>query len=385
MLGMSEESQNIHIEPMEFNLAPQWRRSVYYVAGALLLVPIVGAALPHLTGTPGDELRDLAPVILIAVLLCLWVHHWRLRVDNEGIHRRRLVKWTSWPWEDFANGHVLRERGAVTFTFLDSASGKGGFTLAYLSPEARKQVADLINRIWNPPPMPETPSELRLGVRKGFLSPFQSPRQVTLTPSGIETDWTGCMHVYRWEEIAGIALELNTRDQHDFERLRISLPDTEIELRVRDQKGKGDLNWKGAQARDVVAFLMSYVPEEKFQVAALVGPAQSLADFEARSVRIERREQESRKVAWFVVCVFAAFGVWLAAKAPSFSNPLEDPPPALKVLVVVTMLLVAAGPVLLLGIVLTTPRAWRKRRRELEAEREKFLEEHGAELEGAPR
>ena len=175
-------------------------------------------------------------------------------------------------------------------------------------------------------------------------------------------------------------MERTTHFQQGFERLCLSLPDKDLELRVIKQQSSRRPNWVGAEAREIVAFLMNHAPEEKFRVAALHGSANSVADFEARIARTAKGERESRKIAWIVVGAFAAFGVWLAVKAASFSNPLEDLSPALKVVVVVTMLLVAAGPVLMVGIVLNAPRTFRKRRRELEAEREKFLAEHRAEL-----
>lgn len=387
VMGMSEEPETIDIQPVEFKLAPEYRRVAYYTAGTLLLVPIFAAALPHLIGIPGDELPDVTTRIifpavtgsLIAALLCLWVHHWRLRVDEEGIHRRRFVRWQSWPWSDFAEGHVLREGDWVTFTFPDSAIGNGALTLALLKGDDTKRIIELIDGVWKPPPMPETASQLHVRVLKGL----RILGEIHLASGKIETEWDGRIHAYRWEELRGVSLERTTHSQQGFERLCLSLPDKDLELRVIKQQGNRRPNWVGADAREIVAFLMNHVPEERFRVAALHGPANSLADFEARIARTAKGERESRKIAWIVVGAFAAFGVWLAVKAAPFSNPLEDLSPGLKVLVVVTMLLVAAGPVLMVGIVLTTPRTFRKRRRELEAERERFLEEHRAEMEGA--
>ncbi len=387
VMGMSEEPETIDIQPVEFKLGPEYRRVAYYAAGTLLLLPIVVAALPHLIGIPGDELPDVTTRIifpavtgsLIAALLCLWVHHWRLRVDEEGIHRRRFVRWQSWPWSDFAEGHVLREGDRVTFTFPDSAIGNGVLTLALLKDDDTKRIMELIDGVWQAPSMPDVPDELRLSVGSNPLR----RREIVLTPNGLESDWTGRMRSCRWDEVQEVSLERTTHSQQGFERLCLSLPDKDLELRVIKQQGNRRPNWVGADAREIVAFLMNHVPEERFRVAALHGPANSLADFDARIARTAKGERESRKIAWIVVGGFAAFGVWLAVKAASFSNPLEDLSPGLKVLVVVTMLLVAAGPVLMVGIVLTTPRAWRKRRRELEAERERFLEEHQAEMEGA--
>lgn len=387
VMGMSEEPETIDIQPVEFKLGPEYRRVAYYAAGTLLLLPIVVAALPHLIGIPGDELPDVTTRIifpavtgsLIAALLCLWVHHWRLRVDEEGIHRRRFVRWQSWPWSDFAEGHVLREGDRVTFTFPDSAIGNGVLTLALLKDDDTKRIMELIDGVWQAPSMPDVPDELRLSVGSNPLR----RREIVLTPNGLESDWTGRMRSCRWDEVQEVSLERTTHSQQGFERLCLSLPDKDLELRVIKQQGNRRPNWVGADAREIVAFLMNHVPEERFRVAALHGPANSLADFDARIARTAKGERESRKIAWIVVGGFAAFGVWLAVKAASFSNPLEDLSPGLKVLVVVTMLLVTAGPVLMVGIVLNAPRAWRKRRRELEAERERFLEEHRAEMEGA--
>mgnify|MGYP006302279601 CR=1 FL=1 len=244
----------------------------------------------------------------------------------------------------------------MTFTFLDSATGHGELSLALLEDEDTKRVLELIDGVWQAPTMPEVPDELHLRARK------KSPRRrdVILKDAGIETDWTGRMRAYRWDEVGEVLLVRTTHFQQGFETLRLTLPDTLIELRVTRQKGERHPNWKGAEAREIVVFLMNHVAEKKLHVVALSGPARSLADFDARTVPIEKQERKSRVVDWLTLGGFAALGVWFAVKASSVSNPLEDLPVALKILVVLTLLLVAAGPVLILGLVLTTRRAWRK-------------------------
>ncbi len=370
-------------QPMEFKLGPLYRRVAYYTLGAFLLIPSVAMSLPYLSGTSGEEVPDSAAriafsatLILIAALLCLWLHHWRLRVDKEGIHRRRFVKWQSWPWSDFAEGHVLREGDWVTFTFLDSAIGNGVLTLGLLGDDDTKRIIERTEGVWKSPPMPDVPDALRLNVGN---TPFRR-QDILLTPNGLESDWPGGMRAYRWDEVQEVSLDRTTHFHQGFETLCISLPDTEIELRVIKQQGHRRPNWRGAEAREIVAFLMNHVPEERFRVGALHGPANSLADFDARIRRTAKRERESRKNALTIVILLGAILALYAAEVPSFFNPLEDLPFALKSVVAVTILLVVAGPMVAVGILLLTPRAWRKRRRELEAEREKFLAEHRAEL-----
>lgn len=383
MPGVSEEPETIDIEPMEFKLAPELRRSAFYLAVMLAAIPLLVLGVPSLMGLPEEAPpgRSIGTLLLLAgaVLLCLWVHHWRLRVDNEGIHRRILFRWKSWPWDDFAEGRVLRERGSTTFTFLD---GKGGFTLGHISQANAAQVERLVNRVWSPPPQPEAPSQLRVGVLRGF----QSRRQVNLSSTGLETDWSGRMRAYRWEEVAGISLELEDHFQQGFDRLRISLPDTEVELRVITQQGNRRPNWRGAEAREIVAFLMNHVPEEKFRIAALQGPAHSLADFDARSAWIEKALRRSRKNVAVGMVILLGYGIWIGYLVfPRFPRALEGLPLTGKILAVIVFLLAAVGFLAMFGVAFYVPRVWQRRRRELEAGRERFLEEHRAEPEDARR
>lgn len=385
-MGMSEEPETIDIEPVEFKLAPELRRSACYLAVMLAAIPLLVLAVPRLMGFPEEAPpgRSVGTLLLLAValLLCLWVHHWRLRVDHEGIHRRILFRWKSWPWSDFAEGRVLRERGSTTFTFLDSAIGKGGFTLGYLSQANAEHVRGLINRVWSPPPQPEGSSELRVGVLRGF----QSRRQVNLSSTGLETDWNGRMRAYRWEEVAGISLELEDHYQQGFDRLRISLPDTDVELRVIRQKGNRRPNWRGAEAREIVAFLMKHVPQEKFRVAALGGPAHSLADFDARSAWIEKALRRSRTSVAAGMVILLGYGIWIGYLVfPRFPKALDGLPLTGKILAVMVFLLAAVGFLAMLGVVFYVPRIWQKRLRELEAERERFLQKCRAEPEDARR
>ncbi|HNZ20109.1 MAG TPA: hypothetical protein PLB67_10780 [Candidatus Hydrogenedentes bacterium] len=143
---------------------------------------------------------------------------------------------------------------------------------------------------------------------------------------------------------------------------------------------------RGAEAREIVAFLMKHVPQEKFRVAALGGPAHSLADFDARSAWIEKALRQSRTNVAVGMVILLGYGIWIGYLVfPRFPKALDGLPLTGKILAVMVFLLAAVGFLAMLGVVFYVPRIWQKRLRELEAERERFLQKCRAEPEDARR
>jgi hypothetical protein len=94
----------------EFPMAPELRRSaVYALAGMLMAAGLVAwlqqQAVP---GVDQELLEKISLLAALAALLMLLVFRWRLRVDEAGISRRRVVGWDLWSWDDFRNGRVAK-------------------------------------------------------------------------------------------------------------------------------------------------------------------------------------------------------------------------------------------------------------------------------------
>ena len=84
--------------------------------------------------------------------------------------------------------------------------------------------------------------------------------------------------------------------------------------------------------------------------------------------------------------ILLGYGIWIGYLVfPRFPKALDGLPLTGKILAVMVFLLATVGFLAMLGVVFYVPRIWQKRLRELEAERERFLQKCRAEPEDARR
>src|SRR5262245_41855020 len=105
--------------PRILTLAPQYRRiGVYLLLGFLAsLGTTVGLELAGLGHGWGHA--ALGAVVLGALTLgpALVVLRQLLRVDLDGVSRRRFLSWDLWSWEAFATGQI--QQGPALDSFVD--------------------------------------------------------------------------------------------------------------------------------------------------------------------------------------------------------------------------------------------------------------------------
>ncbi|MCP4644612.1 MAG: hypothetical protein GY851_29480 [bacterium] len=151
---MSADRTPVEIEPMVFRLSPGNRRAARLVAlGMAALLGLVWTIM-RLAGEPGPGPAFIATAMACPVLLCAWLEYWRLCVDGAGVHRRTLLRWAHWPWEDFMLGRVHREEGLHTFTFSKEAVGKGSLVPLFSRKTMRRACLNSSTNFGFRPPCP---------------------------------------------------------------------------------------------------------------------------------------------------------------------------------------------------------------------------------------
>ena len=270
-----------------FPLAAQYRRcGLYCVLGAIVLVVLAVWVVKPLVPNRGAGHADpthfagLALVVLAAVGLCFLVFRWRLRVDRQGIARRRLFRWHLWPWEAFRRGEVRYGKTAASYVWPKAPFGRRSLFLGLLEEADGDEVNALVHTVWVPPPEPELPETVT--VRYGLSS------AATLAPGGITLRRWRRRREYRWDEVERLTITVLEHGRPDFQRLQMKLPELSIAWYVHD----GNRSWRGAEPEVIAAYVRRHVPEERTLTAAQRGAPRSAeeAEFRLQTWRTKRRE-----------------------------------------------------------------------------------------------
>ena len=87
--------------PKYYYLAPLWRRLVVIVVCGLIFVPMVVIPVRSLIlGRPIPLHFGVVLCVSISCTMMLSLLRARVRVDGEGITRRGLVGWRTYPWDE---------------------------------------------------------------------------------------------------------------------------------------------------------------------------------------------------------------------------------------------------------------------------------------------
>ncbi|MCH7687153.1 MAG: hypothetical protein IH899_10810, partial [Planctomycetes bacterium] len=170
------ETAMVEIEPREFRVAAVYR---YLFLAYALIVLMIALQAWYLLLDP-DQSADVgrkdwlipaffSSLAVVLIFLSIVAFRWRLRVDSEGIHRRRLRRWDLWPWTAFQSGQVyMASSFPLSYWFPTKPWGRRGLVLEQLSREAADCVRETIEHFWRPPPSPDVPNELKIVYPRDF-------------------------------------------------------------------------------------------------------------------------------------------------------------------------------------------------------------------------
>jgi hypothetical protein len=279
------------IAPRTFAMKSEFRRCAIYALAAMLLIPLVGWW--RRTLRPDDNSgAPWAPLVICSVMALgpIGILRWRLRVDESGISRRRLIGWDLWPWQTFALGRVLdAENSSGSFILPEKRLWNRKLSIALIDDDDCLRVQAMIDQV-RVRSEPTLPGELRL--RSGFRQQF------VIDP--------GCLVVrdrkeecrYGWNEVELLRIRRRTRTRRDFSSLELVLPGRVVQFSVRHHQGQMIRSWSGLDgsptpsAEVLSGVLERCVSPDRVQVTALDESPRTITEWEDQRSILVRRGQE---------------------------------------------------------------------------------------------
>jgi hypothetical protein len=287
----------------EFRIAPELRRCCYYV---LVGVVVVAGTAYWLTCVL--QARSLDNFYAICVILAgvagamMLPLRWRLRLDEQGLQRRLLIRWDLWSWDDMASGRLKKTQ---SHTLLDPARPWWRRTLSfgYMTQEHVQSVVRAINAYYRLPAPPELPE--RLTIKYSFR------RSAMFDGDGVHLRIKGLEKAHPWRDVQNVFIVRADPVRRDFSSMQIILPDEEIELKLITHQHGTSPSWRGATAEVINEFVHQRVPAEKISVAISGEPIANRAQLERKLKELEKAERSMRILAGILLVLIPSFLIWI--------------------------------------------------------------------------
>ena len=292
----------------EYRIAPDLRRCCWYFIAAAPVALVIAAWL-SLSGVLGElerpgRPRPLASIALVALvtvptIICL---HWRLRVDEKGVWRRRLFRWRLWSWEEFSNGRIIKCPDHV-LEDPQRAWWCRKMRLGWMEGGDIEEVLESINEHYQLPPPPEVP--VTVTIKYGFR------RRAILDDDGIQVTVQGETNRYRWSEVEKVHIRRFDPQRRDFTRLVVSFAGRASELKIGVRED-GFTSFS-ATLEEVNQFLLQKIPTDRIVVLVNDDPCTIREDAEIQFEAVQKSKREMRIVApvfatFALICVVMRWG-----------------------------------------------------------------------------
>lgn len=295
-----------------YRVAGEYRRSLIYVAIGGIVILALLALVPRPNPQP-IELGRLVVVGLVYVTLPLaaWLYltTWRLRIDESGLWRRRLGRWTCWTWETIASGKVrFGSKSGILWNrsgpWWDSAIGvgllgrEGAFVLGVLE---RLLAEGATNESDCSEPIPT-----EVAIRTWF--PFQ---WIRVRPDGIELQRSGKTAFYPWEQVERLRFVRYPQGECYVHLIELDLSGglaihrSVAGVRI-DQRGVLRVHSRSAAW---VRQLASIVPNDKWQCLDMTGDVRSIEEASYRTEFWRKKQGPLRLFPWIGIALSAFAGM----------------------------------------------------------------------------
>jgi hypothetical protein len=283
-----------------YRIAPEFRRCCWYVLGATPVLAAISLGVGWLSNRGVLEMVAGATTFGLLTLALLAALRWELRVDEQGIVRRRLFFLSdSWTWADFASGRIRK----LSHSLDDPQRPwwRRILCLDLLSDHERQQLLAELNAHYQLPPEPVIPNALT--IRYGFR------RSVRLSDRGIRAVRGRSSTEYPWESVRNIHITRLDPLRRDFCSLLIVLPDQELELNYA--RGNSPV-WSGPKPEVVDGFLLGHAAYEIVDTCIAGEPCRNRAHLERQIRGIEKTRRQFTTIMAVLLTVFIGALVWTA-------------------------------------------------------------------------
>lgn len=204
---------------VEYGIAPHLRRACLWAMGGLVCVVATQVALEMwvagMAGPPGPQAPERFAVLGCMVVALALPLRWRVRVDEHGVARRRVMGWTQWTWAELESGCVLKQ-GGLRLVHPHRPWWNRSIYLGFLDGARSSEVMALINTRYRLPPAPPIPAELRL--------PLSGRKHVIADHQGLRVTTRKREERFAWSEVPAIWIRRHDPKRRDFAHVRIALP-----------------------------------------------------------------------------------------------------------------------------------------------------------------
>ena len=266
-----------------FRPAPMWRRAaIYCLFGCLVCIGVYDGMDPGGIGPDrGVVAKTVISVVLGLVATVPALLAWRsaIRIDAEGIWRRRLIEWDCWPWDAFLEGKIKDKSSQDSFVYPEKRWYWRYVYLEFLTEEDRKVLHEVIRGVRH---RPEIALPEQVTISFGFR------RHASFTADAVQL-WPGKQQpgpVIPWEEMSTIELSRIDHERRDFRELKFSAPAGTRPILLTFNNGSPI--WSGADAELISAFLERHAPQGRLHVNAMGGPPLDLEEYDRRIAKNER-------------------------------------------------------------------------------------------------
>jgi hypothetical protein len=304
-----------------FRPAPEWRRVAVICAVGAIVLAVASFAVFHWGLGPQNGLVDkvIASVLCttLGVVPSFFVWRSAIRIDAEGIWRRRFIRWDLWPWAAFIDGRIRDKSSVDSFLNPDKPWYWRHLDLEFLAEEERQFIHDVIRKIRTRTEI-ELPDEVTIS--------FGLMRRARFTPAGVHL-WRGSSQsgpVIPWAQMSPLELYRIDHDRRDFSRIEFRAPAGARPI-LLTYAHYGQPTWRGADAELLAGFLQRYAPPDRLHVNAFRGNPLDRAEYERRLAKVEKDRANLRKTRRLMLWLaFLPVGAgYLVTEGRAGLNPLK--------------------------------------------------------------
>ncbi len=236
----------------EYRMSAANRRcAIYMIIASALAVPCLYLTI-HLKGGRFVEIIPAFVVCPLLIPLLTYPLFWKLRVDENGLSRRRFWFWDHWSWDDFATGAIEKRE---SFQLYDPKRRLGFrcLDLGCLDRDDRREVIQAINRYYRP---------VAVDVREELVltTVYRKSKKVVLNQRGMIVCSGQQDQFHSWDDISLVQFVRYDEVRNDFRNLLIRFSKGEVELVPENQIYLPIWRrFRGATAEEVSLFILSHV------------------------------------------------------------------------------------------------------------------------------
>jgi len=283
------------LQPLDFRLAPEYRRCGVYVAVGFV---VIAATLVAFTWAGINNRTWESTIVVLSgfaggtLFLLVLLFRYRIRIDQHGVWRRRLIRWDLWPWEAFEQGRIRHGKGGDQLTYPERSWYWRTISASSLGERDRCAYETVIRRYRILPPSPLVPDVM--DVKFGCWARLELSPEGVRYQAGKQDDG----ELVAWRDIVRAEVIRATHDRPDFVTLELHLPERPKPVRLTHNQGNP--TWSGADAEVIVLYLRRHLDDRRLQVTALRGPPSDVAEADRRLARLDQSERDLRGANRFI-------------------------------------------------------------------------------------